>query len=172
MNNGNANNAEYNKKAEKAQLYAITITYKSLNNKTPYGQFRETAPYITSLLAKSTTFKIVPEWRITNGSIHYHGTINIVDRIKWLKQTLPSIKSLGFLLVKPIDNNDKWESYLAKELDIARGIVKELSFPLDKEVYIEKKKKKVDYPDIEEVEMEIMTEADQAEENAIKDYTP
>jgi len=105
--------------------YAITITFATLRSNFPKQQFRETITYVTKTLKQSTSFIIVPEWRITNGSIHYHGTIHIFDKVKWYKSTLPSLKKMGYCLIKKIDNYDKWNSYLAKEQCVAQGILGE-----------------------------------------------
>lgn len=128
-------NKEYNKVVQGKQVYAITVTFKLLHRSTPLGQFWETAPYLCKLLERSTDFVIVPEWRITNGSIHYHGVVKIKDTIKWLKQTLPRIKSMGFILIKPCDDkegiSEKWKQYYTKDIDIARGVLPPyLSLPI------------------------------------------
>lgn len=131
----NETNKEYNKKAITKQVYALTITFKVLYRASPLGQFWETAPYLCKLLDRSTEYKIVPEWRITNGSIHYHGIVRITDNIKWLKQTLPRIKSQGFVCIKPCTDkpgiDDTWERYYTKDIDIAKGILPAyLSLPI------------------------------------------
>lgn len=103
--------------------YAITITFGYLRCKTPQGQFKETIPYLTKILNRSCEFQIWPEWRVTTGHIHYHGTVVIKDKIKWFKETVPQLGSLGFKLIKKIDDKTKWETYCKKEEDIAKGIL-------------------------------------------------
>lgn len=145
MDNGNSppleqtvqDNKAYNKKVESKTKYALTITYKYLHCRTPRGQFYEVIPYTTKLLQKSTFFELVPEFRITNGSIHCHCIIEIRDRIKWLKQTLPGLKRLGFYLVKPIDNLEKWKKYIEKEVDVIQSIVP-YPMPITTEIIIKK----------------------------------
>jgi len=118
-------NKAYNKKVEAQQCYALTVTFKRLHCKTPRAQYWETICDLTKTLNRSTLFCIVPEWRTTDGSIHYHGTVKIYDRIKWLKQTLPAIKRLGFVCIKPIkkDGMKGWHKYFTKEIEIAESIV-------------------------------------------------
>lgn len=145
MDNGNPpapeqtvqSNVEHNKKVESKTYYALTITYKYLHCKTPRGQFYEVIPYTTKLLSQSTFFELVPEFRITNGSIHCHCIIQIKDRIKWLKSTLPSLKRLGFYLVKPIDNLTKWRQYIEKEIDVIQSIVS-VPIPIDTQIILKK----------------------------------
>ena len=105
------------------ESYAITLTFKYLKCNSPKGQFRETIQYLTKTLNRSCKYELYPEWRHTTGHIHYHGTIWIVDMIKYFKQTLPTLKSMGFILIKKIDNKDKWDTYCKKEKHIAEGIL-------------------------------------------------
>lgn len=106
--------------------YAFTQTIDEgtvFGLRTPKGRFRRTAPILTKILGRSAEFILVPEWRATNGSIHYHGVIFIRDRIKWLKSTLSQLKDQGFVLIKKIDNMDKWVDYFVKEAHIAEDIL-------------------------------------------------
>lgn len=137
MDKGNANK-EYNKSVE--PNYALTITFKYLQCKTPRGQFGETVPFITKLLHQSTIFSLMPEWRHTSGQIHMHCIIKIKDHVKWLKQTLPTLKRQGYILVKPIDDELKWMSYMTKEIDIAKSIIPDCTFPIEKPIKIVKHK--------------------------------
>lgn len=123
--------------------HAITITFKRLHCKSPFGQFKETAPAITKLLHRSCRFELFPEWRHATGDIHYHGIIWIVDTIKWLKQTLPSLKGHGFVLIKKIDNYSKWEEYCIKERGVANGILPDqITLPINKVIEVVRKQKK------------------------------
>lgn len=126
--------AEYVNQPSKT-IFAYTQTFTATHLKTPKGQFKETVVHLTKLLARSTAFILVPEWRATNGSIHYHGILIIKDRIKWLKQTLPSLRTLGYVLIKPIDNMQKWIEYFTKEMYIASGII-DLQMPICEQVVI------------------------------------
>lgn len=130
-------NKEYNKTVESKTEYAFTMTFKRLNCKTPRGQFYETAPYLTKVLERSTSFSIMPEWRHTTGDIHFHGILRIYDMIKWLKQTLPTLKSMGFLLLKPLKEKGKegWNDYYNKEIIIAEGILPSVPLPIESRIY-------------------------------------
>lgn len=107
----------------KGKVLAYTQTFTKVYRKRPKGQFCETATWITRTLERSTDFILCPEWRTTNGSIHYHGVIAVKDRIKWLKSTLPSLRIQGFVCIKPIDNLQKWITYFLKEALEAQEIV-------------------------------------------------
>lgn len=134
-------NKEYNQSVARPADYAITITFKHLHTKSPKGMFKETAPYLTKLLSRSTTFSLVIEFRHETGDAHYHGVIQITDYIKWHRDTLPSLKRLGFVCIKVIgcslykrrytDMFKGWEKYYTKEIDIARGLLGDY-FPLTK----------------------------------------
>lgn len=130
-------------------MYAITLTFEYLHSKTLIGQLKDTLPIVTEILHKSTIFQLWPEWRMTNGSIHYHGTICIVDKLKWLKATLPSLKRQGFIMIKKIDNMEKWITYCKKEQEVAEGVLKiplsskNISLPIIKRVVVEKHLTKV-----------------------------
>lgn len=108
-----------------AILYAITVTFSIIKSNYPKQQFNETIGVLSNELHKSTQFIIMPEWRATNGSIHYHGTLTITDKIKWYKSTLPRIKRWGYVLIKKIDDIKKWTDYMYKEHCIAQGILGE-----------------------------------------------
>lgn len=122
--------------------HAITITIKRLHNKSPLGQFKETIVYITDILSDSCEFELYPEWRHSTGEIHYHGAIKIVDYIKWLKSTLPSLKRLGFNCIKKMDNPKKWYEYCNKELHIAKALILDITMPIRKQVVRIKSKNK------------------------------
>lgn len=65
------------------------------------------------VLKKSTLFILIPELD-TNGRLHFHGIIKIVDSVKFYKQSLPTVKYGGFTLIKH-NPNDKWVEYCLKE---------------------------------------------------------
>lgn len=122
--------------------YAITITFKRLLSKSAFGMFKETAPVVTRILHPSTKYELYPEWRHTTGEIHYHGKIVITDYIKWFKSTLPMLKRLGYCCIKKVDNMEKWDKYLKKEMYIANAI-SPLPLPITKQVLIVKSKKQM-----------------------------
>lgn len=140
-------NKTYNKLVSVKQIYAFTVTYKAHRRLTAQGQFNDTIPYLTKLLNESTEFKLIPEWRMTTGDIHYHGILQIVDPIKWIKHTIRALKRLGFILIKPIDNLDKWTKYYTKEENIARAIVGDgITLPITKVIEVMKVKRKEEAP--------------------------
>lgn len=129
------------KKTYYDEPYAITITFGYLKCKTPQGQFMETIGYITKILNRSCEFRIWPEWRVTTGHIHYHGTVWIKDKIKWFKDTIPKLNSLGYKLIKKIDDESKWETYCKKEENIAKDILS-IEIPINKPIIYKSKHKK------------------------------
>lgn len=140
-------NKEYNKAAQLKQLYAFTITYKTHKRLTAQGQFNDTIPYLTKLLNESTEFSMMPEWRMTTGDLHYHGILTIKDPTKWIMRTIRALKRLGYILIKPIDNLEKWTQYYTKEESIARAVVGDgLSLPITKVIEVIKVKRKEEAP--------------------------
>lgn len=148
-------NIEYNQSITRIADYAVTITFKHLHCKSPKGMFKETSPYLTKLLARSTTFSLVAEFRAETGDIHYHGVIRIKDFIKWHRDTLPNLKRLGFICIKKIGGKsckfmkksyeeiyDGWVKYYTKEIDVARGLLGDY-FPLVGEISFKKKDIKI-----------------------------
>ena len=115
-------------------LYAITITFKEIHSKTPKGQFKETYKTVCRILAQSTDFEIYPEYRLLSGEIHYHGTIDIKDNIKWLKATLRQLKGLGFCKLKKIDDLQGWLKYCEKEMSQSQELIG-LKLPIKNEMW-------------------------------------
>lgn len=119
-------------------ILAYTQTISNLRTKMPASQFKESAPYLTKTLGRSTEYLLVPEWRTNTGEIHYHGIILVKDKVKWFKETLPALKSLGFEKIKNIDWIEKWIDYIVKEAEVANRILK-LPMPItDRVVTIDK----------------------------------
>lgn len=153
-----AENSDYNKAITDKNEYALTVTFKHLHCKSAKGQFKETAPYLTKILKRSCLFDIVPEFRVHDGSIHYHGRIQIIDRIKWIKETLPSLKRLGFICIKILKDDIKngWIKYYHKEIDIANAVLGNY-FPLMSEISFKKSKPKPN-PSIDDLVVEGLIE--------------
>ena len=120
-------------------LYAITITFNSIHSKTPKGQFKETYKIVCMILEESCDYEIYPEYRVSNGSIHYHGTIDIKDKIKWYRRTLVRLKNLGFYKIKEIEDLQGWNKYCEKELNISKAIL-EVPLPLKNKMWKHDKK--------------------------------
>jgi len=138
-----------NKTPQTMPKMAITVTFSYLKNVTPYGQFKEVIPKLTKLLSESTEFELIPEWTPTDARVHVHGTVEVLDKYKWITTTLPAMKRMGFIKVKKIDNLEKWKTYFYKDKWLAEKITK-LEMPMTKEVIVVKTKKKIDIPDSED----------------------
>lgn len=61
-------------------------------------------------------FEIYPELTLA-GNIHYHGIVQVLDKIAWYKRLLPAMKKKGFVKIKQIDNLEKWYKYIKKEYE-------------------------------------------------------
>lgn len=109
-------------KEPKARIFAFTQTFRDIHSKRPLGQFRETAPHLTKQLGRAADFCIVPEYRDTNGSIHYHGIVIIKDTFIWQKCVLPLLKNMGHILLKRIDNMERWVKYFLKDAELAQRL--------------------------------------------------
>lgn len=104
----------------------------------PNFQFHDTLPYIKQLRTCSS-FIIYPELN-KQGNIHYHGLIHIMDKVKWYKKVLPTLKYKGFVLIKSkIDEG--WLKYIEKEKSTMESIL-EISLPLDNSHNLFKRKSK------------------------------
>lgn len=105
-------------------FYAYTQTFSGIpHNLSAKGQFKRYYRDVISALEKSTEFELFPEWRMTTGEIHFHGTLYIKDKIKWIKQTMPFLKRLGFIKIIKIKDLQGWLEYCQKESKIACEIL-------------------------------------------------
>lgn len=60
------------------------------------------------------------------GRLHYHGIIEVSDKIKFVKQVIPALKRIGYVCLKPLDtlkDNISWILYCSKEWMITKDIV-------------------------------------------------
>lgn len=64
-----------------------------------------------------------------NGSIHYHGILSILDKYRFYRRCLPSLKREGFVLIKKIDNLEKWLEYINKDVPLMNKLLKK-EFPI------------------------------------------
>lgn len=104
--------------------YALTITFSDVpHNMSAKAQFKNTYKVVLKILEESTEYSIYPEWRTTNNSIHYHGTIKIKDKIKWHKSTYRKLSRLGFIKIKKVDELKGWLKYCEKEKEVAESII-------------------------------------------------
>lgn len=115
----------------KNDLYALTITFKNLpHNISAKAQFKGTYKTVCKTLEESTDYEMFPEWRTTNNTIHYHGTIYIKDKIKWHKSTYSKLSKMGFIKIKKVDELQGWLEYCQKESAVAKEILKPVLIPL------------------------------------------
>lgn len=90
-------------------------------------------------------FMITPELN-KNGNIHYHGIIAIRDKIAWYKRLLPELKRKGFVLIKSIDDYDKWFAYIKKDYEVKKAVFTQYEITQDT---IPKRTKAKPCPDLE-----------------------
>ncbi len=77
------------------------------------------------------SFTLYPELNHA-GNIHFHGTIQIGDKVKWYKSLLPALKRKGFVKIKIIDNLDKWTNYIQKDW-LANMLIFDINKPITRE---------------------------------------
>lgn len=107
-------------------ILAITIAPPQISG-TPIDQLNQLLPIIKLLRKCSKTFEIYPELTV-NGSIHFHGSLEINDKIKWYKSILPQIKYKAYLVIKK--NPDQgWVEYQAKDKLMMESILN-ISLPI------------------------------------------
>lgn len=125
--------------AEQIREYAITITLRGKDHGfTPRRQLKGIYSGIFKLLKRCCHYEIYPELTL-NGRLHFHGIIAIFDMVKWNKSVLPTLQKVyGFLLIKKIDNIEKWRIYILKDIDKMKKVL-DINLPLInhnyKEVY-------------------------------------
>lgn len=85
--------------------------------------------YLLDKLNKCTTYQMYPEMTLA-GNIHFHGLIEITDKIKWYKSVYPTLKRNGFVLVK--SNVDQgWIDYIRKDSETMKQLFK-IDLPISK----------------------------------------
>lgn len=77
-------------------------------------QHRDIRCKLNRILFKSCFYMLVPEFRDTDNSIHYHGYINVFKKIQYKRNTLNSLRKVGFYKIKKKPNKD-WSIYCTKE---------------------------------------------------------
>lgn len=106
------------------KVHGITITFNKPLELTmsPRAQYNYTRVILSKLLNISTfDFALVPEFTLA-GRIHYHGILKIKNFAKWVKDTLPPLRRLGFI---KLENkiSIKWTQYIYKSLPDTRVIL-------------------------------------------------
>lgn len=81
-------------------------------------------------LNKCAKYIIYPECNLA-GNIHFHGTLEIYDKIKWYKSVLPTFKRNGFVCIKS-NPNDKWTMYIEKDKSTMEGVLN-ITLPITQE---------------------------------------
>lgn len=99
-------------------------------NPTYYMQFKDSWNQIKDELEEVGNSYVVPEFT-TNGQIHYHGMIEVKDRVKYFKMIRYWRKQLGHNLFKTITNRPSWEKYITKDIETVKKLLKDsLDLPL------------------------------------------
>lgn len=114
---------------------AFTQTFEYIGagrNPTVFKQIMATVSRLTYYLARIGDFEAYPELT-TNGKIHWHGRLRVCDKVIYFKaQRLMRIK-LGHNLFKLIDNEEKWNEYIRKDVDhMTRLTHGKMNFPVTK----------------------------------------
>lgn len=106
-------------------------------------QLRYTLPPIQQLRLCCDEYYMFPEFNL-NGNLHWHGVINITDKVKWYKKVLPTFKHMGFVCIKQNVNKD-WLLYITKDIELMCDIYNELDveLPITKQNSKQKRKVKV-----------------------------
>lgn len=95
----------------------------------PIYQHNDCMPLIRNM-SKCCEYKIYPELT-TQGNIHYHGIIDVFDKVKWFKSVLPKLKYNGHVLIKEIFDYDKWNDYISKDsVNMLKILDNEMKLPL------------------------------------------
>ena len=93
---------------------AITLCPKKTDLIIPWRQHHRYGYHYHKILQKSCHFMFVPEFRITDNSIHYHGYIQPFNLLSFKSRTFSALKRLGFYQIKS-NPNLNWSLYCVKE---------------------------------------------------------
>lgn len=106
--------------------YGITQTFRTPFEQThkPRGQYYYTRVILSKYLGESCDdFVIYPEFTI-QGRIHYHGILTIINYVRWVRDTLPRLRKLGYVKMESFkDNPDNWITYMKKSLTETKEIL-------------------------------------------------
>lgn len=112
------------------------------------GKQLDACKWFMDQLHKCTIYQMYPEMTIA-GNIHFHGLIEITDKVKWYKSVQPTLKRNGFVLIK--SNVDQgWIDYIRKDMEDMKTIFK-IDLPISKPFHKLKKDKTK-----EEIEQDII----------------
>lgn len=119
---------EKNPPVEPIKCYGITITFKSPLERDykPFSQYNYSRVIVSRILGESCVdFRVMPEFTI-QGRIHYHGILKIRNFAKWVRSTLPSLRTKGFVKIETFKeqlNHDRWVEYMYKSTDTTKEIL-------------------------------------------------
>lgn len=118
-------------------ILAFTQTFRNDNGLyklKPLGQLRRIGYYF-QVLHQSCDFQLNVELTHAN-CIHLHGLISIRDSHVYHNTTYPLLKSYGHVLIKSIDNMEKWLAYCEKEQKEIKAVFPaRFKFPLTNDNY-------------------------------------
>lgn len=102
--------------------WAFTLTFKRDPGGwiKPHEQMRATQPKIAKMLKRCAgdQWSFWPELQPTSCRIHYHGWLQVKDKIKFYKNFFPQMKRNGFTVFKKLTNivdKTRWIGYCSKE---------------------------------------------------------
>lgn len=96
----------------------------------PRFQYDNCIQSIRNLKLCCDSYEIYPEMTIA-GNIHFHGVLNIKDKVKWFKKILPTFKYHGYVCIKP-NPDKKWFEYMSKDKEMMEKLLG-IKLPLIKE---------------------------------------
>jgi len=120
--------------------YFMTITFRNDPDSNISKAYEFTIHGIWNKLRKSTDFELYPELTIA-GRIHYHVMLNITDKIKFYKSTLPKLKrDCGYVDIQGIKNLIACRDYCKKAVAIATDLfldydLNKVNFPVTNKTY-------------------------------------
>jgi len=92
----------------------------------PFHQYNYTRIIISKILGSSCVdFRCMPEFTV-QGRIHYHSILKIKNFSKWVKDTLPSLRKLGYCKIESFKediNRTRWEEYMYKSTEDTKIIL-------------------------------------------------
>ncbi len=96
--------------------YAITLCPKPVYYNNNYNvELINTVSNIRRALKYACKYVLYVELTM-EGHVHYHGWFNIIDKVKYYKKTLPTLKRIGFIKIKS-NVNEGWRTYCNKDQD-------------------------------------------------------
>lgn len=124
---------------EKANFYAFTQTLgQNMRQISPVNtQFTHVLPFIKEFLNKCCyDYELWPELH-QSGDVHFHGILDIKDKIKYYKTLKKHTERIGNVLLKNIDDMAKWKEYCGKDIKDMEKLFK-IKLPIRKTVEIKR----------------------------------